>query len=40
VDRDRFKTIAFKIGNEDKAKFMDLALEIEEKYGKIKYFKS
>ena len=37
MDRNRFKTIAFKIGNGDKSNFIDLAFEIEENCGEIKY---
>jgi len=37
VDRNRFKNIAFKIGNGDKSNYIELALEIEMKCGKIKY---
>ena len=37
MDRDRFKTIAFKIGNGNKSNFIELALEIEKKYGTIEY---
>ena len=37
MDRDRFKTIAFKIGNGDKSNYIELAFEIEERFGKIRY---
>ena len=37
MDRDRFKNIAFKIGDGDKSNFIGLAFEIEGKCGKIKY---
>lgn len=37
MDRNRFKTIAFKIGNGDKSNFIELAFEIEKKCSKIKY---
>jgi IS1 family transposase len=32
VDRSRFKTVAFKIGNGDKSHFIELAMELESKY--------
>lgn len=37
MDRNRFKTIAFKIGNGNKSNFIELALEIEGKCGSIEY---
>lgn len=37
MDRNRFKNIAFKIGNGDKSNFIELALKIEEICGNIKY---
>jgi insertion element IS1 protein InsB len=37
VDRGRFKTIAFKVGDGDKSNYIELALEIEEKCGSIEY---
>jgi hypothetical protein len=37
VDRNRAKTIAFKIGDSDKSNFIELALHIEQICGKIKY---
>jgi len=37
VDRNRSKTIAFKIGDGDKSNFIELAMLIEQICGKIKY---
>ena len=37
MDRNRFKTIAFKVGDGNKSNFIELAFEIEKNYGKIKY---
>ncbi len=37
MDRNRLKTIAFKIGDGNKSNFIDLALEIEEKYSSVEY---
>ena len=37
MDRNRFKTIAFKIGDGNKSNYIELALVIENKYGKIEY---
>lgn len=37
MDRNRFKTIAFKIGGSDKSNFIELALEIEKTCNDIKY---
>ena len=37
MDRNRLKNIAFKIGDGNKSNFIDLALEIENICGKIKY---
>jgi IS1 family transposase len=37
VDRNRFKTVAFKIGSGDKSNFLALAMEIEQICDKIKY---
>jgi len=37
VDRNRFKTIAFKIGTGDKSNYIDLAMAIEKQCGKILY---
>lgn len=37
VDRNRFKTIAFKIGNGDKRNYIDLAMTLEKQCGKIRY---
>lgn len=37
MDRNRFKTVAFKIGDGDKSNFIELALNIEKIYGKIEY---
>jgi IS1 family transposase len=37
VDRNRFKTVAFKVGDGDKSNFIALAMEIEQICGKIKY---
>ncbi|WPX97068.1 IS1 family transposase [Candidatus Bandiella euplotis] len=36
VDRDRFKTVAFKVGSGDKENYVDLARELGEKY-QIRY---
>ena len=37
VDRNRFKTTAFKIGDVNKSNFIELALEIEKECGSIEY---
>lgn len=37
MDRNRFKNIAFKIGDGDKSNFIELALEIEKICDNIKY---
>ena len=37
MDRDRFETIAFKIGDGNKSNFIELALEIEKKSSSIEY---
>lgn len=37
MDRDRFNTIAFKVGNGDKSNYLELAMNIERQYGKIRY---
>lgn len=37
MDRDRFETIAFKIGDGNKSNFIELSLEIEKKCGSIEY---
>ncbi len=37
MDRDRFKTIAFKVGDGNKRNFIELSLEIEKKCGAIEY---
>jgi IS1 family transposase len=37
VDRNRAKTIAFKIGDGDKSNFRELAMQIEQICSKIKY---
>ena len=37
MDRDRFKTIAFKVGDGDKSNYLELAMNIERQSGKIRY---
>ena len=37
MDRNRFKTISFKVGDGDKSNYLELALDIRDKYGNIKY---
>ena len=37
MDRNRFKTIAFRVGNGEKHNYIDMALEIEEKCKDIEY---
>ncbi|MSO13949.1 IS1 family transposase [Rickettsiales endosymbiont of Trichoplax sp. H2] len=37
VDRDRFKTVSFRVGNEDKENYIDMAIELESKYKEINY---
>jgi IS1 family transposase len=37
VDRDRFKTVAFKVGNGDASNYLELAMDIEKKCRKICY---
>ena len=37
VDRNRFKIVAFKVGDGDKSNFIDLALKIESHHGKPRY---
>ena len=37
MDRDRFKTIAFKVGNGDASNYLALAIDIEKKSRKIRY---
>jgi len=37
VDRDRFKTVAFKVGDGDKSNYLELAMNIERSCGKINY---
>ena len=37
MDRDRFKTIAFKVGDGDKSNYLELAMNIERQFGKIRY---
>ena len=37
VDRDRFKTVSFRVGNGDKKNYIDMAMEIESKYKEIAY---
>ena len=37
MDRDRFKTIAFKVGDGDKSNYLELAMSIERSCGKITY---
>lgn len=37
MDRNRFKTVAFKVGDGNKRNFIELALEIEKKIGLIEY---
>ena len=37
VDRDRFKTVSFRVGNGDKKNYIDMAMELESKYKEITY---
>ena len=37
VDRDRFNTVSFRVGNGDKKNYIDIAMEIESKYKEIAY---
>ena len=37
MDRNRFKIIAFKVGNGDKSNYLELASKIEEQSNKINY---
>ena len=37
MDRNRFKVVAFKVGDGDKSNFIDLALKIESHHGKPRY---
>lgn len=37
VDRDRFKTVSFRVGNGDKENYIDMAMELESKYKEINY---
>ena len=37
MDRNRFKVVAFKVGDGDKSNFIELALKIESHHGKPRY---
>ena len=37
MDRNRFKNVAFKIGDGNKSNFIGIAFDIEKRYGKIRY---
>ncbi len=37
VDRDRFKTVSFRVDNGDKENYIDLAMELRSKYKEINY---
>ena len=37
VDRDRFKTVSFRVGNGDKENYIDMAFELKKRYKEINY---
>ena len=37
MDRDRFKTVSFRVGNGDKENYIDMAMELESRYKEITY---
>ena len=37
MDRDRFKTVSFRVGNGNKENYIDMAMELKSKYKEINY---